>query len=192
MEEQNIENKENKDDKNKPNTENNTQPLQIITKETSLDSNLFFNPQIFDYRCIICENIPSPEIAYEAICCPILFCKNCIMKWINQTPKCPLCKKPLHNDNKYLRNIKVDNTIFYNMFQRFKIRCPYGCQWEGIWMDLENHLFNCEKGVRQCKYKDVGCEYIDSREKIIEHENNNVKVHLDLAMKFIKDNYNME
>ena len=189
MENENIENNENKTESN---NENKAQPIQLITKETSLDSNLFLNPQIFDYRCIICENIPSPEIAYEAVCCPILFCKNCIMRWVNQTPKCPLCKKPLHNETKYIRNIKDNNKIFYKMFQKFKIKCPYGCEWVGIWMDLENHFINCEKGVKQCKYKDVGCEYINDKDKIEEHEKNNDKLHLELAMKFIKNNYKME
>ena len=46
----------------------------------------------------------------------------------------------------------------------------------------------CEKGYRQCKYKDIGCEYIDEKSKIIGHEKNNDKVHLELAMKYIQDN----
>ena len=178
----------NKDNKEK---ENKT-PIELITKESSLEPNLFFNPQISDYRCVICENIPSPEIAYEAICCPVLFCKNCLMRWICQKPKCPLCKKSMYNEAKYVRKIKEGNKIFYKMFQKFKIKCPYGCEWIGIWGDLENHLNACEKGVRKCKFKDIGCDYINEKIKIEEHEKNSDKTHLDLAMKFIKSNYKME
>ena len=178
----------NKDNKEK---ENKT-PIELITKESSLEPNLFFNPQISDYRCVICENIPSPEIAYEAMCCPVLFCKNCLMRWICQKPKCPLCKKSMYNEAKYVRKIKEGNKIFYKMFQKFKIKCPYGCEWIGIWGDLENHLNACEKGVRQCKFKDIGCDYINEKIKIEEHEKNSDKTHLDLAMKFIKSNYKME
>ena len=189
MEVQNIEAHE--ENKNEENKEEDIK-FQLITKETSLDSNFFINPQISDYKCIICENIPSPENAYEALCCPIIFCKNCLMRWIYQNPKCPLCKKTMHNEAKYIRKIKEGNKIFYKMFQKFKIKCPYGCDWTGIWLDLENHLMTCDKGVRQCKFKDIGCEYINEKVKIDEHEKNNDKLHLDLAMKFIKTNYKME
>ena len=160
---------------------------QIVTKDSSLDTNLFLLPEIIDYRCTICENIPNPDIAYEGICCGLLFCKDCILKWISQTPKCPICKKELRNEEKYIRNIKDNNKIFYKTLKRFIIKCPYECEWTGPWEDIEKHLNECEKGYRECKYKDIGCEYIDEKDKIIEHEKND-KIHLDLAMKFIKDN----
>ena len=68
-----------------------TPEIQLIKKDSSLDANLFLLPEIEDYRCIICENIPNPEKAYEVICCGILFCKECLIKWISQKPKCPIC-----------------------------------------------------------------------------------------------------
>ena len=71
MEVQNVNNSETE---TKTKAEEEPKTLQLITKDTSLDSNLFINPQISDYRCVICENIPSPENAYEALCCPIIFC----------------------------------------------------------------------------------------------------------------------
>ena len=191
MEEHNIEEHEEQENKSEEKKDEDSK-LQLITKESSLDSNLFINPQISDYKCIICENIPSPENAYEALCCPIIFCKSCLLRWIYQNPKCPLCKKTMHNETKYIRQIKEGNKLFYKMFQKFKIKCPYGCDWSGIWADLDNHLLSCEKGVRQCKFKDIGCEYINEKNKIEEHEKNNDKMHLDMAMKFIKYNYKME
>ena len=179
-------NNQNKENIDKSQKKENTKLL--ITKDSSLDSNLFLLPEIIDYRCIICENIPNPEIAYEAICCGILFCKECIMKWISQNPKCPICKKNLKNDNKFIRNIKDFNKIFYKTLKKFAIKCPYECNWKGAWEDLETHLNVCEKGFRECKYKDIGCEYVDEKNKIIEHEKNNDKLHLEMAMKFIKEN----
>ena len=161
---------------------------QIVNKDSSLDTNLFLLPEIIDYRCTICENIPNPDNAYEGICCGLLFCKDCILKWISQTPKCPICKKELRNEEKYIRNIKDNNKIFYKTLKRFIIKCPYECEWTGPWEDIEKHLNECEKGYRECKYKDIGCEYIDEKGKIVEHELKNDKLHLDLAMKFIKDN----
>ena len=161
---------------------------QIVNKDSSLDTNLFLLPEITDYRCIICENIPNPDIAYEAICCGLLFCKDCLFKWISQTPKCPLCKKELRNEPNYVRNIKENNIIFYKTLKKFIIKCPYECKWTGPWEDIEKHLNECDKGYRECKYKDLGCEYIDEKDKIVEHEQKNDKLHLDLAMKFIKEN----
>jgi hypothetical protein len=163
-------------------------PLEIVNKYSSLDTNLFLLPEISDYRCIICENIPSPENAYDAICCPIIFCKECLLKWIMQNQKCPICKKTLKNDSGYIRSIKESNKIFYKTMKKFIIKCPYECQWNGAWEDLENHIKECEKGLKECKYKYIGCEFIGDKEKLKNHEENDDKLHLEMAMKFIKDN----
>ena len=166
--------------------------LILINKDSCLDSNLFLDQEITDFRCIICENVPNPEVAYEAKCCGILFCKECLMKWIGEKPKCPICKKTLKQSGEYIRSIKDDNKIFYKMLQKFIIKCPYGCNWNGEWDTLEEHLGACEKGVRECKYKHIGCEYIDEKTKMLEHEEKNDKLHLELAIKFIKDNQRIE
>ena len=163
-------------------------PLEIVSKDSSLDANLFLLPEISDYRCIICENIPSPEKAYEAICCPIIFCKECLLKWIMQNPKCPICKKTLRNESGYIRDIKENNKIFYRTMKKFQIKCPYECQWTGAWEDLENHIKECDKRLIECKYKYYGCGFIGDKDKLKDHEENSDKLHLDLAMKFIKDN----
>lgn len=161
--------------------------MQIINKESNLDADLFLLPTISDYKCIICEYIPNPENAYEAICCGILFCKECLNRWISEKPNCPICKKQLKNENNYVRSIKDNNKLFYKTLQKFIIKCPNGCEWEGEWGNLDNHLIDCEKGLKECKYKDIGCEFIGEKEKIKEHEQN-YKLHLEIAMKFIKEN----
>lgn len=161
--------------------------MQIINKESNLDSDLFLLPTISDYKCIICEYIPNPENAYEAICCGILFCKECLNRWISEKPNCPICKKQLKNEKNYVRSIKDNNKLFYKTLQKFIIKCPNGCEWEGEWGNLDNHLIDCEKGLKECKYKDIGCEFIGEKEKIKEHEQN-YKLHLEIAMKFIKEN----
>ena len=61
---------------------------------------------ISDYKCLICEYTPNPENTYEAIFCGIIFCKECLLKWIAQKPKCPICKKELKDNTKYVRSIK--------------------------------------------------------------------------------------
>ena len=167
-------------------------PKQIINKDSNLDTNLFLLPEIIDYKCIICGYIPNPENAYEIICCGILMCKECLLKWIFQRAKCPICKNTLKNEEKYVRSIKDNNKIFYKTLKKLEIKCPYDCKWTGMWEELDNHLKECDKGYRECKYKELGCKFFGQKEKIKEHEENNDKLHLDLAMKFIKDNYTEE
>ena len=179
-------------EQNKKIIEKLTKNLQIINKNSNLDADLFLLPSISDYKCLICEYIPNPENAYEAICCGIIFCKECLFKWIAQNPKCPICKKELKNNTKYVRSIKDNNKIFYKTLRKFIIKCPYGCKWKGEWENFDNHLIECEKGVRECKYKDIGCDFVDEKEKVKQHEENNNKLHLDLAMKFIKENKTTE
>ena len=57
-----------------------------------------------------------------------------------------------------------------------------------MWVDLESHLMECKFGSRECKYKIIGCEYADNNQKVKEHEESNDNLHLNLAMKFIKNN----
>ena len=69
--------------------------IKLIKKDTSLDSDLFLIQDNSDFTCLICKNIPSPEIAYEVICCGLLTCKECILKCLNLNKKCPICKKSI-------------------------------------------------------------------------------------------------
>ena len=98
--------------------------------------------------------------------------------------ECPICKS---NDIKY-RNIKDKNKIFYKVLKNLNIKCPYKCEWKGIWSDLEKHLNECKYGMRYCKYNSIGCDFYDENKKVIEHELNNDKNHLEMAIKYIKDN----
>ena len=56
-----------------------------------------------------------------------------------------------------------------------------------MWADLDSHLIECKFGYRECKYKIIGCEYADNNQKVKEHEESNDNLHLNLAMKFVKD-----
>ena len=187
-----LEIKENNENKQIKNFENEDQKkIRLIKKDTSLDSDLFLIQDNSDFTCLICKNIPSPEIAYEVICCGLLTCKQCILNWLNINKKCPICKKLIRNDNQYIRDIKQHNKIFYKTLLKLMLKCPYGCEWKGAWEDLENHLKVCQMGARECQYKNIGCDYFDIDQKIKEHEKN-YKLHLELAMKFIKENHQKE
>ena len=134
-----INNQININEQNKKIIDKITKEKKIIDKNSSLDIDLFLSPEISDYKCLICENVPNPENAYEAICCGILFCKECLAKWTYQNLKCLICKIPLNNDGKYTRRIKDNNKIIYKIFLKYKIKCPYGCELNGKLENLENH-----------------------------------------------------
>ena len=170
-EENNIQNKEN--NKNIP-----------ITKNSSLSPDLFSFPYISEYKCILCGLIPSPETANEEIDTGILYCDECLKKKLSEKKE---CKESEINEKKY-RKIKDENKVFYKVFKNLNIKCPYKCEWKGIWVDLDNHLNECKYGIRYCKYKIIGCEFFDDNKKVIEHEKNNDKYHLDMALQYIKKN----
>ena len=169
------------DDYNKENENENK--IEIITKYSSLDPSLFLSEYISDYKCISCGLIPSFETSYEAICCGYLLCKECFQKLKEEKKGCPLC----NNTEISTREIKKDNKIFYKSIKNFIVKCPYNCEWQGMWVDLYFHLNECKLGLRECKYKSIGCEYADTTNNVKEHEQNSDKLHLDLALKFIKD-----
>ena len=156
-----------------------------ITKYSSLDPNLFLDEFISDNKCISCGLIPSYETAEEATCCGYLFCEKCKKDWEEKKKCCLKCSLPISKLK--TRTIKKFNKIFYKSLKNLTIKCPYKCPWTGLWNDLESHLFKCELSFRYCSYRLIGCEFMDANNKVKEHENNNDGIHLELAMKFIKD-----
>jgi hypothetical protein len=156
-------------------------------KNSSLNPELFSLSYISEYKCKLCGLIPSPETANEIICCGVLYCNECLKNLIStkeEAIKCPICKI---NDMKH-RKIKDENKIFYKVLKNLNLKCPYKCEWKGIWSDLEKHLNECKYGMRYCKYNSIGCDFYDENKKVIEHELNNDKNHLEMAIKYIKDN----
>ena len=156
--------------------------LVIISKYSNLDPSLFTNEYILDYKCISCGLIPSYEKANEIICCGNLICEECLKKLKEDKKGCSIC----NIEELKVRSIKNENKIFYKSFKSLLIKCPYKCDWTGMWVDLDTHLLECKFGFRECKYKIIGCEYADNNQKVKEHEESNDNLHLNLAMKFIK------
>ena len=155
----------------------------LITKYSSLSPDLFFNENIIDYKCISCGLIPSFEKANEVMCCGNLICEECLKKWKEEKKGCSICNK----EELKTRDIKTENKIFYKSFKSFIIKCPYKCNWEGMWIDLEAHIYECKLSFRECKYKLIGCEYVNKNNIVKEHEQTNDNFHLNLALKFIKE-----
>jgi hypothetical protein len=122
--------------------------LNIITKYSNLDPSLFSNEFISDYKCVSCGLIPSFEKANEIFCCGNLICELCLKKLNESLKRCPKC----NNEELKTREIKKENKIFYKSFKSLLIKCPYKCDWSGMWVDLDAHLMECKYGYRECKY----------------------------------------
>ena len=178
------ENKTNENKNPENSLEKNKEKIIPITKYSSLSQDLFSLPYISEYKCSLCGLIPSPENANELICCGVLFCEECCQKMIEEKKGCPACKS-LEMKN---RKIKDENKAFYKFFKNFIIKCPYKCEWKGFWIDLDTHLNECKYSFRYCKYKSVGCEYVNDNKNVIEHEQKNDQYHFELALKYIKTN----
>ena len=169
-----LEKEEEKDKKKK---------IVLITKYSNLEQNLFLDEFILDYKCISCGLIPSYEKAHETLCCGCLICEECLNKLKEEKKGCIIC----NTNELQTRDIKKENKIFYKSYKSLLIKCPYKCEWQGMWVDLDTHLIDCKLGYRECKYKLIGCDFADENLKVKEHEESNNKFHLDLALKFIKD-----
>ena len=181
--EENIEKEEKNEKEENIEKEEEKEKLIVITKYSSLDPDLFLNENKIDYKCIKCGLIPSFEKAYETICCGNLICEECLKKLNEDKKGCSIC----NIEELKTRDIKKENKIFYKSFKSLLIKCPYKCDWKGMWVDLESHLYECKLSYRECKYKFIGCEFIDENNRVKEHENSNNKYHLFLALEFIKD-----
>ena len=155
-----------------------------LIKNYSLSPKLFSFPYISDYECIICGLIPSPETAFEKIENGKLICEECL----KNTPEEKKDTPKNEEDKKKYRKIKDENKVFYKLFKNLKLKCPNKCEWEGTQCDLNNHLNICIYGSRYCKYITIGCQFFGENKRVIEHEKDNDKLHLELAMKYIKIN----
>ena len=164
--------------------ENDEKSKTSLIKNFSLSPKLFSVSYISDYECIICGLIPSPETAFEKIDNGKLICEECHKNRPEEKKDTP---KNEENKIKY-RKIKDENKVFYKFFKNLKLKCPNKCEWEGALCDLNKHLNICIYGSRYCKYITVGCEFFGENKRVIEHEKDNDKLHLEMAIKYIKIN----
>jgi hypothetical protein len=157
----------------------------FITNKSNLSSNYFIdNKDISIFECAICNDIPNPHFCYELVCCGHLFCEDCLSKWFKEKQICPICKKTIENHTNLLKKIKDNNKIVFRIMNKLNIKCPYNCNWNGKWEELENHLNFCVLSIKENKNKNNECKtYLE----IEELEKNNDK-NLELAINFINKN----
>lgn len=149
---------------------------KMITSESPLDSENFINQEdILDFKCAICNYIPNPTNIVEATCCGHVFCYDCLKEYLKKEGNCPLCQKKI--------NLSEKSKIIGKFMRQFEIKCPYKCEWEGTWENLDKHFTECKNVILKCKYeKKLECKFIGNEEELKEHEKD-YKAHLDLAVR---------
>ena len=163
------------------------------TEKNSIKSifqtSLFEEKEISDFICPLCKNIPNPHQCYEITCCGALFCISCITNWLKENNNtCPLCKKEIESKEKNLRKIDQKSKMIYRMMLKLNLKCPYDCGWKGSFAEIYNHFKNCPLKEFECKYNKIGCNFTGKKNECDEHEKNNVKLHLQIALDFIEKN----
>ena len=60
-----------------------------------------------------------------------------------------------------------------------------GCDWQGSVGTLDKHMVTCEFECVPCKYQYVGCDVKMTRKDITQHEEEDDKKHLHLALQSV-------
>ena len=159
-----------------------------INYNESIDPSLFETQKDLEhFTCTLCTLIPNPSVAIEESECGHIFCPDCLDKWKSKHSNCPFCRH--ENVDSSLREVKTKNKFLFRHLQELTIKCPYKCSWSGSWDSLTKHLLSCVNFETPCKYVHVGCNYKGKGQEKFDHEKNEDKKHLELAMKFIEDNH---
>ena len=158
--------------------------------QKTYENNKCISPEFFsisyisEYACMNCGYIPTPNSAYEKICCAKILCEECFNEFTKGETKCEKCEK----EKVEFRKIKDKNKSLYKILKNLNIKCPFKCDWNGKFSDLEKHSFECKFGKRHCIYKLIGCTFAGINEKVKEHEDKSEHEHFEMALKFIKEN----
>ncbi len=149
-------NQENPTDKEKE-----TPPPKIFIKQLDItDFVAESQPVVLYYKCPLCDGVYYHPMVDS---CGHVFCKTCLLKQIDISPKCPFTGNDLTDYN------KID--IISNILNNQRVYCrnrKLNCDWMSKLSDLESHLEKeCPKQTIQCKYKK--CTHPISREEFDEH-----------------------
>ena len=97
------------------------------------------------------QNVCDP-ILYEPIfdprfvtCCKNTFSKFTIEKAVQKDHKCPFCRKPLT-----MKDITEAPLFMVQLFDKLRVRCPWGCDQEMDRILLPVHLQACPFGMVKC------------------------------------------
>jgi len=117
-----------------------------------------------DLQCGIC--LGAPISAHETEECGHLFCRDCIMKWLDEKKECPYCRKPLTRDG-VRKSVWIQRKV-----QSLRVKCgnaEHGCEETCTVADLDRHMERCPCTEVKCPFSMHGCDAVISRKVLCEH-----------------------
>ncbi|ETO34748.1 hypothetical protein RFI_02342 [Reticulomyxa filosa] len=157
-----------------------------FNKDWILQSNK--QEQINYFICLYCKHVANSPIElnciqHKQLTCPFIIGENCLNQFLKDNPNS--CPVQSHNDCKYsqskLAQVQIDD------LQDLQAPTQEGEGNEKLIKELNDHLDNsCILKLLNCWYKSFGCDHTCSKQKLQEHLVSNLKVHFDLAVKFVE------
>lgn len=111
-------------------------------------------------QSVFCDPVQSP--------CRHVFCRNCIVKWLESNRNCPICRKRTTKST-----IKEVVPLVKNMIMKLTLRChnsEMGCEERFSLENCESHVKDCVFEMVQCKNKP--CKMMFMKRDVQEHEQN--------------------
>ena len=117
-----------------------------------------------DFRCSICRDIIEDPIASQ---CEHVFCKVCIVEWLQRELSCPVDREPLIRSQ-----LCEPSRFFRNFYTKLVIKCEFasnGCKNNVKIEDLKSHQNKCQFNPIVKHECEKGCEALLTRNEMIRH-----------------------
>ena len=142
---------------------------------------LFLEEPPSDLVCPICRLVARDP--YQVSCCGKIYCNTCFTELEERSKwqfRCANCRE---DDPQTFPDRKTKGQI-----NGLRVACTkrdHGCVWRGALREMSQHMTVCEFADIDCPFSSIGCNHKPLRKDIEEHEEMNMRHHLNLAMKKI-------
>ena len=132
----------------------------------------------------LCE---EPRLCNPKYGCSTKYCEKCISRHLQDSRRCPKCRKPLKIQyiDRILRNqqneLKLkcefcEDIITYGSINTHIQNCEFwlykcsGCKLQSTAENMKKHILECVNIEWKCKFAEVGCEFSGNKEAVSLHE----------------------
>ncbi|EGC40448.1 hypothetical protein DICPUDRAFT_74017 [Dictyostelium purpureum] len=97
--------------------------------------------------CSICANIMIDPTS-SLLCSSHVFCKACLVKWLEKSQSCPTCRCEVPKDTEYALVLKVE---FEDKINNIKVHCPYAFKDDSF--EEIDHDHGCKEIITVSKFR---------------------------------------
>lgn len=134
-----------------------------------------------DLICPICRLVAKDP--YQVSCCGKIYCCSCFTELEQRSKWMFRCANCRDDDPQTFPDRKTKGQI-----NSLRVACTKrddGCTWRGALREMEGHMKTCEFADIACPFSSIGCQYKPLRKDVEQHEEMNLRQHLNLAMRRI-------